>query len=283
MLNHVGGTDHCALLVRDLDAAAATFARLGFTIAPRGIHSPEMGTGNHCIMLRDDYFELLGVLASTPTNQRWRDVLAVREGMSGVALRTSDADRGAAEISGRGFPTQPVLRFGRPVTLPDGSTTEARFNVFHLKDPPIPGLRIFACEHLTPGATWVPGLTDHPNGAIGLAAIEVLAKDPEAAAAILTRLFDRPAEREPDGATRIPTGAAPLILLDAARLRARYPGLDLSNLAAEGPVTLAVTVADLAATESLLRASGVPVSRVSSGLAIAPADAHGAILGFRPA
>ena len=281
MLRHIGGIDHCALLVRDLDEAAAAFARMGFTLTPRGTHSPEMGTGNNCIMLANDYFELLGILTPTPTNQHWRDVLAVREGMSGVALRARDAEQGAAEIAARGFPTRDVLRFGRPVAMPDGSTAEARFNVFHVKEPPIPGLRIFACEHLTPGATWVPGLMDHANGARGLAAIEILVKDLASAAATLGLLFDRAPEAEPDGAMRVPTGAAPLLLLTAPMLRARYPGMDLSGLAAEGPVALAITVTDLAVTESVLRASNTPFSRVSSGLAIAPTDANGAVLSFR--
>ena len=35
MLEHVGGIDHCVVLVRDLDKAAETFARAGFTVAPR--------------------------------------------------------------------------------------------------------------------------------------------------------------------------------------------------------------------------------------------------------
>lgn len=281
MLTHVGGIDHCAVLVRDLDAAAATYARLGFTVAPRGLHSAQMGTGNHCVMLRHDYFELLGVLSPTPANQHWRDVLALREGMSGVALRARDAGGGADEIAARGFPTRDVLRFGRPVTLPGGGSTEARFAVFHVNEQPIPGLRVFACEHLTPEATWIPGLMDHANGAQAIAAIEVLARDPAAAAAVLGRLLDRPVEREADGALRVPTGAAPFILLDAATLQARYPGMELGGVAPEGPVTLALTVPDLASTEAMLRASGTPVSRVSSGLAVAPADAHGAILSFR--
>ncbi|MCA3314921.1 MAG: VOC family protein, partial [Roseomonas sp.] len=65
MLQHVGGIDHCVVLVRDLDKAAETFARAGFTVAPRGVHSAHMGTGNNCVMLEKDYFEILGVLNPT--------------------------------------------------------------------------------------------------------------------------------------------------------------------------------------------------------------------------
>ncbi|MFO0185190.1 MAG: VOC family protein, partial [Alphaproteobacteria bacterium] len=75
MLEHVGGIDHCVVLVRNLDKAAETFARAGFTVAPRGGQSAHMGTGNNCVMLEKDYFEILGVLTPTEANAKWRAVL----------------------------------------------------------------------------------------------------------------------------------------------------------------------------------------------------------------
>jgi len=114
MLQHVGGIDHCVVLVRDLDKAAETFARAGFTVAPRGVHSAHMGTGNNCVMLEKDYFEILGVLTPTEANAKWRAVLEAREGMTAIAMRAHDAEKGAAEVAARGIPTMPVMRFGRP-------------------------------------------------------------------------------------------------------------------------------------------------------------------------
>src|SRR5215211_4643411 len=43
-LKHIVGLDHIVVLVRDLDGAAETWRRLGFTLAPRGTHSAHMGT-----------------------------------------------------------------------------------------------------------------------------------------------------------------------------------------------------------------------------------------------
>lgn len=281
MLTHVGGVDHCIVLVRDLAAAAADFARLGFTVAPRGTHSPHMGTGNHCVMLRQDYFEILGVLQPTELNARWRRVLETREGMTAIALRAHDAARGAEEIAGRGAATLPVQHFGRPVNLPDGGRTETRFSTFHLAEPPVPGLRLFACQHLTPEATWVPGLSEHANTATGLAGLEVLAKDPGAAAGAVARILDRPVAAEPDGALAVATGAAPILFLTRPQLEARYPGMALAALPEEGPATLALRVADLSAAEACLRAAGVAARRGPGGLAVPPAEAHGVILAFR--
>ena len=53
MRTNISGLDHAVILVRDLDAAQATYARLGLTLTPRGFHS--IGTHNHCIMFGSDY------------------------------------------------------------------------------------------------------------------------------------------------------------------------------------------------------------------------------------
>ena len=75
--------------------------------------------------------------------------------------------------------------------MPGGHTAETRFQTFHVAEPPAPGLRVFACQHLTPEATWVPGLMDHANTAEGLDAIEVLAADPRRRGAGSARMLDR--------------------------------------------------------------------------------------------
>ena len=60
----VVGLDHIVVVVRDLDAAAQRWRKLGFTLSPRGLHSAHMGTANHTLMLGDDYLELMGVVAA---------------------------------------------------------------------------------------------------------------------------------------------------------------------------------------------------------------------------
>ncbi len=50
--------DHAILFVRDLDAAAAKYRRLGFTLTPRYTH-PWGGFSNFNLMFQDDYVELL--------------------------------------------------------------------------------------------------------------------------------------------------------------------------------------------------------------------------------
>ena len=74
-LRHVIGLDHVVVSVRDLDAAAKAWRALGFTVSPRGTHSPHMGSANYTIMFGEDYMELLGVLTPTEHNAAMREWL----------------------------------------------------------------------------------------------------------------------------------------------------------------------------------------------------------------
>ena len=120
-LKNVIGIDHAVIMVGDLDAAAANWKRLGFTVSPRGTHSAKMGSGNYTIMLDPDYIELLGVLAETEHNAPARAFLAKREGIERIAFTAVDSAAGAEEIRARGFEPLGPTDFERPVTMPDGS------------------------------------------------------------------------------------------------------------------------------------------------------------------
>src|SRR5260370_14972916 len=96
---NVIGIDHAVVVVRDLDKAAETWRRLGFTVSPRGTHSAKMGSGNTTIMLDPDYMELLGVLVETEHNAPTRAFLAKRgEGIERIAFTAGDSAAGAGEI-----------------------------------------------------------------------------------------------------------------------------------------------------------------------------------------
>ncbi|MFN5528643.1 VOC family protein, partial [Bradyrhizobium sp.] len=98
-LKNVIGIDHAVVVVKDLDAAAETWKRLGFTLSPRGTHSAKMGSGNYTIMLDPDYIELLGILAETDHNVPTRNFLAQRgEGIERIAFTAIDSTAGAEEI-----------------------------------------------------------------------------------------------------------------------------------------------------------------------------------------
>jgi catechol 2,3-dioxygenase-like lactoylglutathione lyase family enzyme len=276
-LREVIGLDHVVIAVRDLDAAAAAWAALGFTMSPRGTHSAHMGSGNYTMMLGEDYMELLGVLVPTEHNAGLRAFLDGREGLDRAAFTAVNAAAGVAELQAKGIAATGPIAFGRPVPLPKGGEAEARFNVFHWpKDGRPGGLGIFACQHLTRENVWIPDLQSHANGASRLVRLEVLASDPAAEAAAMARLIDQAAVSEPDGAVRVPSGGgrADFVFLTRAQLAARHPGVALDGLPEEGGAALVIGTTDLAAAA---RAIGVPAGAT---VAVPPTRGTGVLVRF---
>ncbi len=197
MIPTVVGLDHLVVAVRDLDAAAEAWCALGFTLSPRGLHSAHVGSANYTMMFGEDYIELLAVLVPQPHNQALRDFLARREGLERAAFTTTDAAAGADALRARGIDSVGPLHFGRPVPMPDGSSAEARFSVFRFPASLYPaGLGIFACQHHTPEAVWVPSLQTHPNGVTRILRALATTADPAGAAAKLATTIDSTVRRD---------------------------------------------------------------------------------------
>jgi catechol 2,3-dioxygenase-like lactoylglutathione lyase family enzyme len=278
-LKHILGADHVVVTVRDLDAAAAQWKKLGFTLSPRGTHSPQMGSGNYTIMFGEDYLELLGVLHETEQNKPTRDFLKNREGIERTAFTTDNAAAGTAELKARGLEPLGPVHFGRPVDLPNGGTGEAKFNVFRWPLAESPGgMRIFACQHLTRNTVWIPELQKHANGASRIVAIEILSAHPKAAAEHMSRLIDEPVSSA-NGVWRVHSGGkrADFLFYDAASFAKRYPNAVRAGAAPEGAAALVIGTTDLAAATKALGSIGV----THDGIVSAPASAaNGTIVSF---
>ncbi len=206
MIPTITGLDHAVIAVRDLDAAAAEWAALGFKLSPRGTHSEHMGSGNYTMMFGEDYLELLGVLAEKPHNGPLRAFLAKREGLERTAFTTTDAGGAVAALQSRGIPATGPVHFGRPVPMPDGTMAEARFSVMHWPVTEAPAtLRIFACQHHTRNTVWVPELQAQPNGVTRILQALVASNFPNKAAEHLARLTESTVRFE-DGIRLVPTG-----------------------------------------------------------------------------
>jgi hypothetical protein len=274
------GLDHVVIMVRDLAEGARRWQSLGFTVAPRGLHTAAMGTANHTIMLGHDYIELIGVVAETERNLPGRQFLARRgEGIERAAFTGTDADDGVAELKARGFAALGPYDFGRPVDLPDGRKVEARFRTFVWPTEERPGgLRVFACQHLTREHVWIPELVQHPNTATRIDRVEMLSPDPTAAAAHMGRLIDRTPERLADGALRVETGSGrgDFVFLDRATLERRHPGVPLAGVPDETAITLALTVMDAKAAAKAVGAKAAVAN--ARTVKVAPAEANGVIL-----
>ena len=280
-LKNVIGIDHAVVMVRDLDQAAANWKRLGFTLSPRGTHSAKMGSGNYTIMLDPDYIELLGVLVETEHNVPARAFLAKRgEGVERIAFTAVDSAAGAEEISARGYAALGPTDFERPVTMPDGTLSAAKFRIFQwpIEEAPA-GVRIFACQHKTRETVWIPELMKHANGAQRLKQVLIVSAEPARDAAHLGRMIDRDARAEPDGAVAVPSGSdrADFVFLTKDQLGRRYPGVSLADMPGRGGAGLVLATSDLAAAE---KAAGSAAVRSGSTVCVAPTAANGTLLVF---
>ncbi|KAA2213540.1 VOC family protein [Teichococcus oryzae] len=241
MLQHLAGLDHVVIAVADLEAAAAAWRGLGFTVSPRGEHGAGLGTANHTIMFDDAYVELMGVVADTPFNASTRRRIAEGGGLERIALRLGDAAAAAQELRAAGIAAAEPLAFGRPVVLEDGGSTEARFDtLLWAMDPAPAGLSYFGCRHLTPEAVWLPGLLRHRNGARQFRRVEIQVDDPatEAAgyAAMLGLRADNPAGGE--WVVADPRRGPAVAFLDRARFTGRWTaaeGAPRAGLVFAGP------------------------------------------------
>ena len=280
MRQHIAGIDHCFALVRDLDAASDTYRRLGFTVSPRGTHSAHKGTANHTIMFERDYFELLGVVTPTPANAIQRGLLAAREGLAAIALRTPNVDAAVGELRAAGIRLSDPLEFSRPVELPDGRTAAAAFRTSQFPDGAAPGFHLFCCQHRTPETTWLPELLHHENTAWGLDHLTVLSATPRAEAEVLGALLDVEPVGETADTVRVDTGTVAIHFVHPVAFAVRHAGLDPDSLPAQGLAALALRVRSLDAVHETLGAHAVPYTATPAACTVASHLACGVVVQF---
>jgi len=274
MRRHLKGIDHVVIVVRDLDKAQRAYARMGFALTPRGFHT--LGSQNHCLMLGSDYVELLAVPVHHPANRHYSEFLQRGEGLAGLAFATDDAAGLRAGLTAEGIAAGEPLDFSRPVQ----GLGEARFRITTLPGDATPGLHSFACQHFTPGLVWRPEYQRHANGAIGLAAVAVIAEDPPVAAASYAKVVGEP-PRKIDEGLLVACGSVPIAIASRGKLGRRLRDVAMPPRARPVAAALFVRVADRAATASMLRRNGLaPVALADGSFAIGADQAHGVAVVF---
>ncbi len=277
MRSAIAGIDHVVIAVRDLDRAQETYARLGFTLTPRGFHT--LGSANHCIMFGSDYIELLALPLQHPAMRYYADFLARGEGLAAVALASADADAAYAALAADGIEADAPLDFSRPVRLAEGER-DAAFRIVQLAPAQTPGCRSFVCQHRTPELVWRPEYQTHPLGATALAALAVVAEDPVSAAADYAKLFDARPQKIDEGSL-VHTGSAPIALGSRWRIGRRLRGVGLPLRPRPLIAALFIRVADRRRAAEVLRLAGFnPVALRDGSFAIGADQAHGVALVF---
>src|ERR1700688_2391072 len=181
------GLDHIVHAVRDLDAAAELYRRLGFQVGARNWHPRVWGTQNHIVQLPGTFVELLavadasGIVPHAPRHFSFgafnRDFLARGQGLSMLVLE----GRGAPdtdEFRTAGIGDFDLYEFEREGKHPDGTTTKVAFALAFASDPHMPQAGFFTCLHRHPENLWNPAFQKHANGAESVAGIVLIADEP---------------------------------------------------------------------------------------------------------
>ncbi len=284
MTHPVLGVDHAYLLVHDLDVSAEHYRRLGFTLSPRGLHSPQMGTGNYTIVFENDYLELLGVVSETTLNTQQREALArYGEGVQAIANRTDRADAAKPALDALGIGTGDVAAFSRPLPLPGGGEGTASFRTLSFEPWEVPLGHFFLCQHETPHMVWRPELQRHDSGAVALGAIVGISDRPRETAETYARFYAAGEVSEAESGYRVTTGknSASLVFLDKTAAEDMFPHTDIAGTPANGFTALRIRVRDIKHTRDVLLEHGVAfVATSRGGLIVKPQDASGAIIEF---
>jgi hypothetical protein len=207
-----------------------------------------------------------------------RDALAVREGLSLVALHSRDAIADGEEFARRGIPSQGHIGFRRKVKPPGRDWDEAVVSLWVLLDPALPRASHFLAQQHKPELLWVPEWMRHANGARRVGAVTYLADDPAPVIDRLSRMFGEGVATA-SGWT-VSTGQGAFCVTRPGQWEAAYPGIPLPILTPGEPggVAIDVTVANLAMARHMLRAASIETIETPAGPAIRAIAAAGNIV-----
>lgn len=276
------GVDHSVVGVDDLEAAAARYRSLGFTVTPRGRHIG-WATANYCIMLARDYVELLGIVDPGAYSAGLDALLDERgEGILKLALASDDAAATHAFLAAAGLVSAPVADLARELEAPEG-TALPRFRLVHPEAAATPGLAGFVCQHLTPQLVRRKEWSIHRNTATRVRSYTILADDPSALTEGWVRIFGAGAVSREGGRLAVETGTARLDFLRWENLPAAFAEADLPRPIEGTVLGMTVEVADLVEVAACLAEAGAACMRTDEGMTVFPESACGVAISFTEA
>ena len=272
--------DHTGCIVNDFAAAAARWERLGFSLTPvsrqRGAVPGREGfhpwaTANRCVILRDTYLELIGVVDAKAHNP-WAKFIAKNEGLHILALRCRDAAAAYAALSARTDALLPPVPRERMLDV-DGEQRTMRFRNIFSRDEAWPEARYLVIEHQTPDFLWQPRYQAHENGACDLVAISLVADEPSALLPRMEALGAAVVAHDANSISAKLAGRGTLHIVGSKDFAQMYGHTPCSGMQA-----MTVSFRDLTRVRALLESRGVVVNTSSRGHWIGPRDANGFIM-----
>lgn len=291
MQKPIDAIHHTGILTRDLDGLERRYLDLGFTLSPRSRHllsahpgeAPVQGcTANRCVLFGGSYIELLGIVdESAPDPWHTKAMADQYEGFRLLNLETTDAEAAREQLLTAGVRASGVLDLERDVETENG-VRAVRARAVHVDPASTPEAMLGVAQHLTREYVHQPRYLSHPNGALAIAAVLIVAADAEADAIIdrYARILGAPVVRN-GPRTVLEMGAGQLEIVRASQAEAVLPGEPAPAQSYLAAMTIAV--ADLAVARGVIENSGVPFRETAEGFFVSARDAHGAGLFFESA
>lgn len=286
-MTHFLGIDHPLILVRDINAAVRRYEALGFRIAPVGRHpwgtSTALATFDGCALeLMSIYDETLideKPIGSFLFGRTIRDHLAMREGISLLALHSENAEGDIAIVKSRGIVCQGAIEFGRDVVLPDGGKDRTATTLKILHSTELPRLSNFACQQHRPDLIYVPSWLGHPNGAYGISQVTILADKAHQprVRARLAGLYGRTALFDFIDGFGARTGNGNFVVMDRTVAADRYGSLPPDLVSEPEPCYIAIDirVPDIETVIPFIEAAGAAFRAAGRGVLVTDAQYYG--------
>jgi hypothetical protein len=284
------GLDHIVHAVRDLDACAALYERLGFMVGARNRH--DWGTHNRLVQLPGFFIELLtvaepGKLGSDGFSRLFgahnRDFLARHEGFSGLLLESRDAAADAGLFRGAGIAASEALRFEREGRRPDGTPIRVGFSLAFARDPAGAESGFAACQQHFPENFWNPAFQAHPNGATGIAGVVMVAENPSDHHIFLSALSGERELLATSSGVTVTTPRGTIQVMEPSAYE-RHFGVAPPDLARGARLAaLIIAVQDASRVGAMLEHANVPSANRMRRIVVGPKDAMGAAIVFEPA
>jgi hypothetical protein len=274
------GINHLVLAGHDLEAMRSHYARLGFTVTPRGQHP--FGTANAIVQLHGTYLEPLTVAApqDVPEHRAGhfsfaafnRDYLARHQGFSMLVLDTADARADIKAWRAAGLHTYEPFDFSRTAKMPDGAEITVGFSLAFVSHPAAPWLGLFACQHYSPQYFEQPRYVRHANGATAVEDVWIVGETAPNLAGFLHTVTGAKPVKDDSSAMTLQTRIGAIVLARpqaferAFGLAAPHPD--------DGPHLAALTVA----CQTIGQRADLP--RIGDRHVLAPGKNFGTAIGF---
>jgi hypothetical protein len=273
--------DHLLTYVRDLDAAASAFRRMGFTLSPLS-RIEAMGVSNHLVLMRQwtpgfaNYIELMSTHDRARLPPAMAKVLSGPEGIKSMVLGTEDAVATQQAMVKHGFAAAPPVHVKREWKIAPGQSVFPEFDVILPVEAP---LAFNACRYFNVELYLRPEWLEHANGAQRVASVFAVAEDANAITRRYGDLFEAPTMQSADSARTTP-GRVDLEVMSAEAVESRF---DLTLAAPREAAYLGylVEVASLDVLRSCLSAGKVVCRDLGDTICVDPAHGFGNLIVFR--